>query len=82
MTFQEALNFKQQLGKDQIAEDNIVMKIFVVPSNHNEFKKYIADYRKQNFSDEEAKQYSSDNKFQVYGLWSDGIDVLYKNLSE
>ena len=82
MTFQEAIDFKQQFGEDQIIKENIIMNIFVVPSNHNDLKNYIADYRRREFSDEDAKQYSSNMKFKVYGLWSDSVDVLYKDLSE
>ncbi|MFL3664651.1 MAG: hypothetical protein ACJ04Q_11655 [Flavobacteriales bacterium] len=81
MTFQEALNFKQQFDKEQLLEGDISMEIFVVPSNPNDLNNYIIDYRRCTLSDGDAKQYSSDNKFKVFGLWYDGADVLYKNLS-
>ena len=45
MTFQEAIIFKKKLGKDLITNHDLTMRVFVTPANHDDFTKYITDFR-------------------------------------
>lgn len=81
MTFKDALEFKKQLGKEQLIQDDITMHIMVTPANQDDFIRYVADYRAGNFTDETSRNYSSNGQFKVHGIWTDGVNVLYKDLS-
>lgn len=80
MTFDEAKIFKAAIG-DNVAHSDVDMRVFVVPANPSDFSTYCTWYRVYKKTDELAKNYSLDNNFEVYGLWTDGVDVLYKKLS-
>jgi acyl dehydratase len=82
MTFQDAIEFKRKLGKDQVSQDDLTMKVFVTPADHDDFARYVTDYRGGHFTDETSKKYSLNGQFKVHGLWTNGADVLYKDLTK
>ncbi|MBU0487253.1 MAG: hypothetical protein KKA07_10195 [Bacteroidetes bacterium] len=82
MTFKDALELKSQLGKDHITQDEMTMRVFVTPADHDDFTRYVTDYRTSRFTDETSKQYSLNGQFKVHGLWTDGANVLFKDLSK
>ena len=82
MTFQDAIEFKKQLGKDQITIDKMTMEVFVTPADHNDFTRFISNYIGGRFTDETSKLYSLNGQFKIHGLWSNGADVVYKDLTK
>ena len=80
MNFQEAIDFKSQFEQNQIHQDGMIFKILVTPANQEDFARYMEDYRSGGFTDQTAKEFSSNNQFKVYGLWTDGINVVHKDL--
>lgn len=82
MTFDEALNLKKQYGNVFEIGKGIIGKIIVVPSNQEDLHKYIDDFRVSPFDDNSAKKYSHNSQFIVYALWTDGANVLYKELKQ
>ena len=82
MTFQEATIFKKQLCKDLITNHNLTMRVFVTPANHDDFTKYITDFRGGYFTDETSKKYSLNGQFKVHGIWTNSADVVYKDLTK
>lgn len=81
MTFQDAIDFKEKLGTDRVTQDDLTMKVFVTPADHEDFTRYITDYRVGHFTDETSKKYSLNGQFKICGLWTDGANVLYKDLT-
>lgn len=82
MTFKEAVDFKSKLGKEQIIENGMTMKIFITPADHDDFTRYVTDFRVGRFTDETSIRYSLSGKFKVYGLHINGADVIYKDLTK
>lgn len=82
MTFLYAVQFKKKLGKDQIVQDGMTMRVFITPADHDDFIRYVSDYRVGRFTDETSKQYSLNGQFKVHGLWTNGADVIYKDLTK
>ncbi len=82
MTFQDAIEFKKELSKDRGTQDDLTMKVCVTLANHDGFIRYVTDYRSGHFPDETSKQYSLNGQFKVHGLWTNGANVVYKNLTE
>lgn len=80
MTYAEALNFKESLKSDSIVEGGIKMHILITPQAYDDFDRYIDDYRVTRFTNETAKLYSHNNQFTVCGLWTDGANVIHRNL--
>jgi ASC-1-like (ASCH) protein len=65
MRFEEAFRIKNKYGDTMIFE-NQEWHVRVVPLLVDDLRKYSADFRERNLTDEDAKQYSSDNEFQAY----------------
>ncbi len=80
MDFNEALKFKQQRGKDVIEEKGITFRVLVTPRNDEDFARYQDDYRGGRFIDNSAMKYCNDGEYCVRGLWTDNVNVLYKNI--
>jgi hypothetical protein len=80
MTFDEALNLKKQYGDTYEIDKNAIGKVLVVPSEQNDLLNYSDDYRVSQFDDESAKKYSSDSQFIVCAMWTDGANILKKEL--
>lgn len=81
MTYQDAIDFKEKLDIDQVIKNDLTMKECITPADHSDFTRYIADYRLGHFTDETAIKYSLNGQFKVCGLWTDGENVIHKNLS-
>lgn len=81
MTFIEALNKKTEVGETYDIGAKSVGKVWVVPEIEDDLLRYANDYRISKFDDNSAKKYSSNSQFKVYAFWTDGVDVVYKNLS-
>lgn len=81
MTFNEALNRKNEIGETFRIDSSIEGKVIVVPKNENDLLQYILDYRTSKFDDFSAKLYSTDNQFTVYAIWTNGVDVVKKILA-
>lgn len=81
MTFQEAIELKEKLGTNRVTQDNLNMKVYVTPADPDDFLRYITDYRGGNFTDESSKKYSLKGEFKLCGLWTDGVNVINKDLS-
>ncbi len=82
MTFEEAISYKAKLGRDGITQDDLAMKVLVTPADHDDFTRYVTDYRVVNFTDESSKKYSLNGQFKVCALWTDGVNVIKKILSD
>lgn len=81
MTFNEALEFKRQCG-EFVTENKIKYTVMVVPEKEKDFEKYCANYLYNNSTDETAISFSSNSKYQVYGLnISHGIFIVKMKLS-
>ena len=80
MTFEESIRLTEEIGESHIDYRGMRMRVIVTPANHEDFKKYLTDYRRGDFSNETAKLYSSNGQFAVCGLWMDGANVLFKEL--
>ena len=82
MNYQDALNLRRGIGKDQIINKGMPMKVFITPAKHEDLLNFLNDYIGGNYTDDTAKKYSSNGKFKVHGIWTDGANVGYKELSE
>jgi hypothetical protein len=80
MTYEDALKRKIALGDSYQLDTNMIAKVLVVPNNENDLHNYSVEYRTNNFNDNSAKLYSSDNQFKVCALWTDGVNVVKKVL--
>lgn len=81
MTYQEALDFRKSLPYE-IEEDHLTMEILIAPAGADDFHRFTTDYRSGGFDDETARLYSFNNQFIVAGLWTDGTDVIWKDLTK
>lgn len=81
MNFKEALHLKNQIGETKKIEDKIY-KVFVVPANNDDFTNYLVSYLRTPFTDESAKQYSSNSEFKVYALWQYMSNIMFKELND
>lgn len=79
MTFEQAMEIKAGIGAE-IIKDEVAMRVWVTPRSYKDFTKYINDYRSVGPDDKLAKQYSTDGQYAVYGIWTNGVDVLFKCL--
>jgi hypothetical protein len=82
MTYDQALDKKNSLQSDSFTEQEMTFYVFVTPSSHKDFTRYVTDIRGYfgHLTDEEAKLYSLDGLFAVHGLWFDGANIVYKRL--
>lgn len=82
MTFEEAKNKKESLELVDFIESEIKFKVFITPQNNKDFRKYLTKIRGyfKNLIDEDAKQFSTDGKYDIYGLFYNGKDVVYKKI--
>lgn len=78
MTFQE-LKETTEIGATIVKQD-LEYKVFVVPYNHEDISRYLADYVRIKLDDNAAKSYSHNSKFKVYALWHYMANFLYKEL--
>ena len=80
MTFSEALNHKKQFGDNYKIDNDKIGKVLVVPSDYNDLMEYVTDFRTIKFDDLSAKKYSKNSQFLVCSIWTDGVNVLKKEL--
>jgi hypothetical protein len=88
MTFQEALEEKKEIG-DVTTVHGLEFKVYVSPYNLADFENWRDFYFKNNFdfnavkfTDEVAKQYSTDSRFKVYGLYQLGTIISTQVLKD
>lgn len=79
MNYKEALEKKKEIG-DFIQHKEMKMKVYISPEDENDFIEFIDDYRVMKFDDESCLKYSKNKLFKLVGLWTDGANVLHKNL--
>lgn len=84
MNFKEAIEFKNSIKEPIFLQPNVEMSIWVVPANDKDYEEYIEKCRAylelNTLTDEFAIKYSSNLKFKVYGLWTNGTNVYKKVL--
>jgi hypothetical protein len=80
MTFEEGLRFKQVFKASKIVFDGLEYDILVVPNHRDDFKRYCDNYPRGGFSDESARDYCLDNKFQLMALYNDVAIIQYKKI--
>jgi histone deacetylase complex regulatory component SIN3 len=80
MTYKEAIELKMKIGINKITHGDLTMKVFVTPAENDDFTRYVNDYRNGRFTDETSIKYSLNIQFKVYGLWTNGTDVIFKDL--
>ncbi len=81
MTHKEALKLKKKIG-DVVIKKDMEMSVIVTPELNNDFKNFITDYRGLQFDDYSSLRYSTNSRFKVHGLWTNGADVVYKDLTK
>jgi hypothetical protein len=79
MNFIEAKTIKDKSEETFILE-NRIYNIIIVPENDIDLENYINEYRLSKFNDESAIIFSKNSKYKVCGLWTDGVNVLKRNL--
>ena len=67
MTFEEAVNLKS-ITKSPYKKEDAEMKVYVTPSVHADFQKFLTFMKTHKVTDESAKLFSSDNNYSVYGI--------------
>ncbi len=81
MTHEQALQLKQSVG-NSITLQEMDFEIMITPLSKSDLNSYMCDYRVYKFDDKSCLRYSSDGQFAVYGLWTDGVDVIHKHITE
>jgi len=66
MTYQEAIEEKEKHPSSALNVSGLDSTFHVAPKLHSDFKKWNQDFDRNTFTDETAKQYSSNNEFFVY----------------
>jgi hypothetical protein len=83
MIYKEAIRQKANYESTFI-EGEITYRVFVTPESHDDLIKYLTDIRGFycNLKDSDAKRYSKNKKFALYGLCylNKGPKILYKQL--
>lgn len=83
MTYQEAVEFKGNLGREVIQKSEITLIIFVVPFDHSDLMNMFKAYRStSNWKDEYAINFCQTGIFTVMGMYTDGTDVIYEDLNK
>ncbi|TKS57207.1 hypothetical protein [Mesohalobacter halotolerans] len=78
MNYQEA-KIKLKKTQSKIIKNGIKYETKITPVDENELFKFIEHYRiNKNI---EPLKYSS-GKFQILGLWTDGVNVLKTNIKD
>jgi hypothetical protein len=76
MTFEEAVAIRNKLPKVTYVYNHVSYTIFVTPYLPEDLNKFCEAYLGWDFSDEEGRQYSSDQDFRLVGLSLHGPIVL------
>jgi hypothetical protein len=79
MTFEQALEQKQTIG-NSIKRGEVTMTVLVSPFDPKDLNNFANDFRVFPLTDQSAKEYSTDGKFTVCGFWTDGAEILFKEL--
>ena len=79
MKYQEAVEQKKSC-KSQIENDGMIFDVWIVPSLRTDLSKYLKNHGTSPVTDETAIEFSSDNEFQVCGIWADGANIVWKEL--
>lgn len=79
MNYNDALNTKLRIGEVYQIEGEPA-KVMIAPLNGNDFQRYIDDYLDEDFTDEDAKKYSTYGEFKVCAIWTDGASISVKDL--
>ena len=75
MTFNEALEKKAELKLKVHLDENDFLS--VVPKKHGDLFKYLNAIRLQDATEKDAIRFSSDGKFGVCKIWTDGIIITH-----
>ena len=78
MTYQEALAQKIKFG-ETYSEDNVDYKVIIAPNQISDFEKFVGEYPSMSYSDDTAIAFSSNEKFRICGLWTDGASIISKS---
>lgn len=81
MKYDEALLLKSTKSTGGFLQDGIYLKVYVTPALEQDMERYLTEVNGKELSDELAKKYSSNNKFKLRGVWTDGMHVLYKDFN-
>lgn len=81
MSFEEACAIKDKFGRNYPIDEKHMGIVIIVPYSDKDLKRYISKLKLDEFDDDTAKLFSTDFQFQVFALWSNGIDVLKKSLT-
>jgi hypothetical protein len=80
MTFTKALRFKQAFKSEKITLEGLEYDILVVPAQRDDFSRYCHHYPDKTLTDESARDFCSDQQFQLMALYHDGTSVQYKKI--
>jgi len=82
MKFDQAIIKKKSLDFISFVDNGLTYTIFVTPEKEEDFKLYISKIRGsfKRLKDEDAKRFSSNGEFTLYGLWSDRANISFKKI--
>lgn len=80
MKYQEALAIRKTLP-DEIEQLGVKMEVLIAPSAFEDFQRFTDAFRTGCFVDETAHLFSLDKEFFVAGFWTDGVNVIWKDLT-
>lgn len=79
MTLKEAQERKSTIG-DSFTHEGIEYKVTIVPKREKDFEDFISSYLDVTDKLELAKGCSVNQEYNIYGMWTDGINILKKNV--
>lgn len=82
MNYELAISIKHKFSSDRFLFGGLEYVVMVTPKNKEDLTLFVQDYRVFKFDDSSALRYSKDGLFQVLALWTDGVNVLGKSISE
>jgi|JI10StandDraft_1071094.scaffolds.fasta_scaffold1138684_2 hypothetical protein len=77
MTFKEAKT-KKELLADTYLDSGLEYGYIIIPELENDKERYkkFVEHNFTDFDDDDAIEFSSNKKFSLGGLWSDGANVI------
>jgi hypothetical protein len=80
MTFEQAVKRKHEYPVQSLFYEGVDFEIYITPEAQDDLNRYLTDFRNGGFDDNSAKKYSSNMQFTVLGIWTDGVDIIFKHL--
>lgn len=77
MTFKEAEEQKRRVGKSYYTLDGLDYKILITPMKRTDFNNYMHEYLRNDLTDKSAVNFSSNGKYKLRGVWTDGQNVIF-----